>query len=796
MVAGADMSRASHDYPHNLPAPLTSFVGRERELALTRHLLQEYRLVTLTGVGGCGKTRLALHAAADEIARFPGGLWFVDLSPLIRADADAVAGMVAQVLGDAIEPGSDLVDALGALLQSRQTLLILDNCEHVVAACATLVSTLLARCSGLNVLATSREPLAVDGEVVAPVPPLSLPDSRHISDLDDFMRSDAIRLFVERARAADATFQLDDRSSQAVVTICRRLDGLPLALELAAARIRTMPVRLLADRLGDHLQLLVHRDHSAPSRQQTLHALIDWSYSLLEERERVVFRRLAPFSGGFTLDAAEVVCADDPWNAPVPPALRQAEALDILLRLVDKSLVQIDQLADRYRLLETIRSYALEKLDESGEAVSIGERHLEWYLRFAEAGSESVGGPGERQWLDTLEGEQTNCLTALSWAVREGRTEEAARLALAVWPLWHARTNLTEGRRWFDQIAALEDRRPMSPVVHARLLNVRGVIEHTLGQFDRADELHTAAISLWRQIGDEAGLASALLDQGWQYFYQANEPGARARAEDSLTVARRIANPRACAAALFLRAAIASLQQARTDTSDLEECLRIWRELGDAGSVASASTVLAMAEIAAANYDRAKALLADAFLYQMQVGNIVSLGSSFTGLMQVAIHAKAQPQGAQRATRMLGAAMVWAESLGGKTTQLARETADLIVAPAQAILGEATFAQELEAGKRLTRDEVVDLALTITRPDPDLSERHPAVREGGYPNDLTAREVEVLRLVASGLTNPQIAQQLVLSVRTVEAHLRSIFAKLNVSTRAAATRVAVELGLA
>jgi DNA-binding CsgD family transcriptional regulator len=269
------------------------------------------------------------------------------------------------------------------------------------------------------------------------------------------------------------------------------------------------------------------------------------------------------------------------------------------------------------------------------------------------------------------------------------------------------------------------------------------------------------------------------------------------RAEESLTLARRIANPRACAAALFLRAAIAFLQQqAPADISDLEECLRIWRELGDAGSVASASTVLAMAEIAAANYDRAKALLADAFLYHTQVGNLVSLGSSFTGLMQVAIHAKDQPQGAQRAARMLGAAMVWAEGLGGKTTQLARETADLIMAPAQAILGEVAFAQELEAGKRLTRDEVVELALTITRPDPALSGLHPAIHEGAYPHDLTAREVEVLRLVASGLTNPQIAQHLVLSTRTVEAHLRSIFAKLNVTTRAAATRVAVELSLA
>jgi non-specific serine/threonine protein kinase len=791
------MLRASHDYPHNIPAPLTSFVGRERELALTRHLLREYRLVTLTGVGGCGKTRLALHAAADEVARFPAGVWFVDLTPLIRADADAVAGMVAQVLGDAIEPGSDMVDALGAILQSRQTLLILDNCEHVVSACATLVSALLARCAGLEVLATSREPLAVDGEVVAPVPPLALPDSLHTADLDDFMRSDAIRLFVERARAADATFQLDDRSSQAVGAICRRLDGLPLALELAAVRIRTMPVRLLADRLGDHLELLVHRDRSAPSRQQTLHALIDWSYSLLEERERVVFRRLASFSGGFTPAAAEVVCADDQANALVAPALPQAEALNILLRLVDKSLVQIDRLADRYRLLETIRSYALEKLDESGEAASIGVRHLEWYLRFAESGSDHVGGPGEREWLDTLDGEHANCLAALSWAVQEGRAEEAARLALALWPLWHARTNLTEGRRWFEQIAALEDRRPVSPVIRARLLNVGGVIEHTLGQFDRADELHTAAIALSRQLGDEAGLAMALLDQGWQYFYQANEPGARARAEESLALARRIANPCACAAALFLRAGIASLQQqAQTDISDLEECLRIWRELGDAGSVASASTVLAMAEIAAANYDRAKALLADAFLYHTQVGNLVSLGSSFTGLMQVAIHAKDQLQGAQRATRMLGAAMVWAEGLGGKTTQLARETADLIMAPAQAILGEAAFAQELEAGRRLTRDEVVELALTITRPDPEPPGRHPAIREGTYPNDLTAREVEVLRLVASGLTNPQIGQQLVLSPRTIEAHLRSIFAKLNVTTRAAATRVAVELGLA
>jgi predicted ATPase/DNA-binding CsgD family transcriptional regulator len=798
-VVGDSMSAEPQSHRHNLPTPLTSFIGREVELVAVGRMLQEYRLLTLTGAGGSGKTRLALHAAADEVTHFPAGVWFVDLAPLTRPEL--VAERIAQALGVTDISGRPVADVLCDALRDRRLLLVLDNCEHLAAECARLVALMLAQCPGVRVLATSREPLGVGGEAVLQVPTLSLPDSALPPDPQRLLQSDAACLFVERARAADGAFRLTERNAQAVADICARLDGLPLALELAAPRVRGMPLAQLANRLGDRFRLLTGGDPSAPARQQTLHALIDWSHSLLDERERVVFRRLAVFAPNWPLEAAEAICAGDYATANGSAALPPGDVLGIVLRLVDRSLVQLDQGAGRYRLLETIRHYCREKLEEAGETEQSSRRHFTWYLRLAEEGAPRMGGPGERDWLDTLEQERDNASAALAWAIGEGLAEDAAQLALALWPFWQARWYLREGQQWLEQIVALGEHTPLAPATRARLLNALGVIAHTLGHFDRAGVCHGEAIRLWRELGDLDGLAIALLDHGWHYFYQSNLEQTRACADESLALARQVGNRRTIAAALYLRASAPALARTRWPSQaepfilDLEECLQIWRELGDATSVASALSVLALGEVDAGNFERAKLLLAEALASHIQMGAINSLGPAFVGLLQVAIHDKNQPEGMIQAAQLMGAVLAWGESQGSASMPLAQAANEQLAALAKGSLGEELFAREFAAGKRLSMPAFVALATAITQPEPERQETRPAAEKGDYPNDLTAREVEVLRLVAAGHSNPQIAEQLVVSTRTVEAHLRSIFAKLEVTSRTAAARFALEHGL-
>jgi non-specific serine/threonine protein kinase len=793
------MSGEPQSHLHNLPVPLTSFVGREHELVVVVQLLQERRLLTLTGAGGSGKTRLALRAAADMVADFPDGIWFVDLAPLTRSDL--LAERVAQTLGVTDTTSRTVDDTLCDALRARQLLLVLDNCEHLAAECARLVALLLTHCPDVKVMATSREPLGIGAETILQVPTLSLPEGALAHDPQGVLRSDAARLFVERATAADSAFRLTEGNTQAVADICIRLDGLPLALELAASRVRAIPLAQLADRLGDRFLLLAKDDPSAPARQQTLHALMDWSYSLLSEREQVVFRRLAVFVSSWPLEAAERICAGDYATANGAAVLSHGDMLAAILRLVDRSLVQLDQSASRYRLLETIRYYGREKLDEAGETERVARWHCAWCLQFAEAGASRMGGPGERDWLETLEQEHDNARAALIWAIRAGREDEAARLALALWPFWHTRWYLREAQRWLEQVLATGSPTQIPPATRARILNALGVNAHTLGQFDRASACHEEAIRLWRELGDLDGLAVALLDRSWQRFYQSNPEQARAGADESLALARRVGNRRTIAAALYLRASAFVLapglpEHGEFSIPDLQECLQIWRELGDAASIAAALGVLALSEIKAGDYERARVLLAEALASHIQRGAITSLGPTFPALVQVAIHAKNQPQGVMQAARLMGAVFAWVESQGGAITPLGEATNEQLALLGTGVVDEEILAHEFDAGKRLSMDAVVALATAIVRPATERQETQPVAEKSECPNDLTPREVEVLRLVAAGLSNPQIAEQLVLSVRTVDAHLRSIFAKLEVTSRTAATRFALEHGIA
>jgi predicted ATPase/class 3 adenylate cyclase len=430
---------------HNLPIQLTSFVGRERELAAVQQLLLGERLVTLTGAGGVGKTRLALRLAADRLDSIADGVWLVDLAPL--ADANLVPQAVAAALGVREQPERPLVQTLADALRDRHLLLLLDNCEHLVAACAALADSLLRACPWLRVLATSREPLGITGEAIWRVPPLASPEPDRLPSLESLVQYEAVRLLLDRAELAAPSFAITEQNAAAVAQVCQQLDGLPLALELAAARVKVLSMEQLAARLSDRFRLLTGGSRSALPRQQTLRALVDWSYDLLTEPEQVLFRRLAVFAGGCTLEAAEAVCAGD--------GVQPGEVLEHLARLVDKSLVIAEPSPGsqvRYRLPETIRQYSAEKLGEAGEGATLRGRHRDWCLALAERTGPGVLDPQRLAWLER---EYDNLRAALRSSIDSGQAEPGLRLAAGLCDFWYARGYSSEGCAWLAELLAL-----------------------------------------------------------------------------------------------------------------------------------------------------------------------------------------------------------------------------------------------------------------------------------------------------------------------------------------------------
>jgi predicted ATPase/class 3 adenylate cyclase len=499
--------------PNNLPLQLTSFIGREREVLTIKRLLAPHnspseqsgharraednaraegheereggnpaRLLTLTGVGGTGKTRLALRVAADVFDAYPDGVWLVRLASL--NDPAHVPQAVASVIGVREQPGQPLVSTLETDLRAKHLLLILDDCEHLIDACAQLADSLLRACPNLRIIATSREVLSIAGEMSFRVPSLSLPpllppvgaaepvpgqDQRAVRedlasyDVETWTQhlgcSEAMQLFVDRALATDSDFHVTSANSRAAAQICRQLDGIPLAIELAAARVKTLTVEQIATRLSERFRLLTGGSRIAPRRHQTLRALVDWSYDLLSEKERTLLRRISVFSGGCTLEAAEDICADrtdrragEQDDPGVRAVLDASEILDLISRLVDKSLIVVDQESNsqavRYRMLETIRQYAVEKLLESGEGESMRARHLTFFVRLAQKAESRMHGTEQLTWFERLETEHDNLGTALDWSLEEGSSEEGVRLAAAMRWFWYMRGYWREGREW------------------------------------------------------------------------------------------------------------------------------------------------------------------------------------------------------------------------------------------------------------------------------------------------------------------------------------------------------------
>jgi predicted ATPase/class 3 adenylate cyclase/DNA-binding CsgD family transcriptional regulator len=502
---------------HNLPIELTSFIGRQSEIKSVREVLTANRLVTLTGAGGAGKTRLAVHVAADLAGDFGDGVCYVDLAPITHPDVVPVTA--ARALGLPDQPGRSTVDTLLRHLRDREMLLLLDNCEHLLEPSAALVVALLGGAPRLSVLATSREPLGVTGEAMWQVPSLSL-------------AGDAIELFADRARLAKTDFCVTDDNAAAVAEICRRLDGMPLAIELAAARVRALSLTEIVDSLHDRFRLLTGGSRTAVRRQQTLRASVDWSHALLTDTERILFRRLAVFLGGFDLDAAQAVTGAD--------GVERYQVLDQLSLLVDKSLVVAENPSGttRYRLLETVRQYALEKLGESGEADDVRSRHCDYYTSMA-ALLDAPARTDYEQRLGQAELEMDNLRSALGWSLENSDTERALSLASSLQPLWLMRGRILEGRAWFHTVLGDDDPQhfQVAPAVAARALADEAVLNMFVGDSgDRAQR----AVAIGRELDDPAVLARALTACGYIEGARYNAKAAAAYYSEALDLARTL----------------------------------------------------------------------------------------------------------------------------------------------------------------------------------------------------------------------------------------------------------------
>jgi non-specific serine/threonine protein kinase len=615
-VTSAHPMPSSPSQRHNLPNALTSFIGRTRERAeisgLLARLASGCRLLTLTGTGGCGKTRLALEVAGDLVGEYPDGVWLIELAAL--ADGTLLPEAVASTLGLHEEAQRPLLPTLVHALRSRALLLLLDNCEHQLDACAQLAQTLLSACPQLRILATSREALGLAGETTWLVPSLALPEFHHLPELTEMSRVDAVRLFVERAAAALPTFALTPANAAMIAQVCRRLDGIPLAIELAAARVKVVSVETLAARLDDSVGLLTGGSRTALPRQQTLRATIDWSYDLLLETERALFRRLAVFAGGWTLVAAEAVCSDT--------SVATNDVLNLLAHLVDKSLVTVDRPpsgAVRYRLLEPIRQYAHMELIESIEAPAIGQQHAHFFLALAEEAEEQLVGAEQVAWLNHLEQEHDNLRAALRWFIEHGEAAPGLRLGGALWRFWRTRGHLSEGRAYLAALLALpsgsvlpelRERAAAWPAARAKALRVAGDLAAEQDEYAAAQALIEQSLALCRELADERGIARALGGLAILALALGDDARAATLYEEALTLSRKHGDQHLTAGILDGLGVVALNQgdDARA-VPQVEESLALYRELGDTRGIADALRSLGWLALNQGDLARAAALL-------------------------------------------------------------------------------------------------------------------------------------------------------------------------------------------
>jgi predicted ATPase/DNA-binding CsgD family transcriptional regulator len=780
---------------NNLPLQLTSFVGREREIAEARDLLAEQRLLTLTGPGGCGKTRLALKVAGDLAERFEDGVWLVELASL--SDSNLVPQAIASTLEVREAPGRSQTEVVIEHLKSKKTLLVLDNCEHLIDACAALADALLRACQDLKVLATSREALDIAGEATWLLTSLSLPDSRRLPAVKELKRYEAVRLFVERA-AATSRFELTDENAPVVARLCRRLDGMPLAIELAAARVRVLSVEQISERLDDRFRLLATNSRTTVPRHKALRATMDWSHDLLSENEQVLFRRLSVFAGGFTLEVAEQVCAGE--------GIERDDILDLLSRLVDRSLVVVEERGDaaRYRLLETIRQYGQEKLNESTEGAAATKRHHALiFLELAEEAELYMLGPQQDTWMERLELEHDNFRAALGWFGECGEAERGLRLAGALGRFWWFRGYFTEGRAWLEELLELAEASGRT-AVRAKALHALGVLIHRSADYSAGDqELARSrleeSIEIYRELGDVPRTAVVL----WNLGRLSNEAGdletARSSLEESLELERRSGNERGIAQARSSLGFTALLRgEHGSARAHLEESLRVLQKLGSTED--TMRCLLFLGHLACDQRDYAAARIR--FAEMTEDAALVRYRYAAPFALEAYARLAAGEGQAARALRLVGAADVLRQTIGNPLPPAFQAYLRRDLERAWRALNEEEGAAAWQEGQAMTLEEAVAHALDepATPREEDDAHQPPAtgaeVHSEPYPDGLTAREAEVLGLLAAGKTNKQIAAELFLSVSTVQRHVANIYAKIGAHGRAAATAYALRKGIA
>lgn len=599
--------------PVNLPQEMTSFVGREQEIAEVKQLLTTIRLVTLTGTGGIGKTRLAQQVAREVLERYPDGVRVVELAAL--TDQTLVPFSVASALGVREEPGRTLITALGDYLRTRRMLLILDNCEHVIEATVALVGHLLRVSTGIRILATSRESLGSSGEAVWKVGTLSLPKIDQGIQVGSLAECESVRLFLERVRLSNPRWRLTEQNAAAVAKLCCRLDGIPLAIELAASRMKVLAVEQIISKFDAHIDVLVGDERTTVARHQTLRAAINWSHDLLPQVEQKLMRRLSIFAGGWTLDAAESICVSDD--------MQEDRLLGLLSRLIDKSLVLVEHggVEARYYLLETIRYYGQERLRESGEELSLGERHYKWFLHLAESADLAFSGPEQRTWFERLEVEHDNLRAALHWAIvklRDG--EKGLRLSGALWRFWQVHGHLSEGRKWLEAALSLESDSAAS--IRAKAWHGASGLASAQGDFEHAQVFLEESLTLWREMKDTQHVAHALQRLGIIAYYFGEYERATMLQEESLGFCQTIGDDTGIARALN-GLGILALDQGVYDRAGrmFERCLSIYRSAGHQLGVMVTLNNLGETAQRQAEYGRAEKLLTESLAIARERGD-------------------------------------------------------------------------------------------------------------------------------------------------------------------------------
>jgi predicted ATPase/DNA-binding CsgD family transcriptional regulator len=761
----------------NLPAPLTSLIGREQEIAAACAALQreDVRLITLTGPGGVGKTQLALAIAREVSDNFADGAVFVPLAPI--RDPAHVSSAIAHEFEVRHADPQQLLDGLRLALRARDLLLVLDNFEHVTEA-ASLLTDLLTACPRLKILVTSRELLHLTGEHAVEVPPLELPDSTQLLALEELASCDAIRLFVTRAQETKPDFALTDANANAVADICRSLDGLPLALELAAARTRVLAPAALLAQLSNRLQLLTGGHRDAPERLQTMRHAIAWSYDLLAPAEQRLFGRLSVFVGGFTLEGAEAVGAE-------------TSVLDLFTSLVDKSLVRQLGQPDgetRFSMLEAVREFGLEQLAASGEEEATRDAHAASFVALAEAAMPHYGGDRWLEWMDKVEADLPNCHAALEWADARGDVETVARLAGALWRPEFARGYPGDGGRWLERALAMRD--SVSPAALTEVLGGAACYYAFLvDDSARAQALSTELIAL----GDELGDASAACDRhtflGMLALRRSDYGEASAHYREALALAALGRDPAARRADAIFNLARLSFHQGDLEAAAMgfADALARNRELGFAWGMKEALSQLGQVQLAQGNTKDAAAKMAEALELTWDLRETWGLAANFEDLVVVA----AAIGQVQEAATLTGAVDALRLRFGLNPELSCSADATQATLDARRAIGDEAFDAAHVAGEKMSLEEATRVAYAVA----EMAQTGSLPQANATGHDLTSRELEVLRLLVEGLSDKEIADALGITRRTASKHVETIRGKFGVSTRTAAATYPTRQGM-